>query len=154
MAARCTYRVHSLVPALAMALALSLALASSWAQPEPQQQNRRTNILRILCICDTRIITLQLSSTRSRLRTDTIFLCAAKKEKSREEGGREGERRAAGAAAAARRCISIRSDVNFDKRTHIIIVIISNIASCRGRERERERRLRAACRVGRQEGHL
>lgn len=38
----------------------------------------------------------------------------------------EGEREW-GECSTARRCISIRSDVNFDKRTHIIIVIISNI---------------------------
>jgi len=39
---------------------------------------------------------------------DTIFLCALAKN-------------------STARCISIRSDVNFDKRTHIIIVIISHI---------------------------
>lgn len=66
--------------------------------------------------------------------------------KKREERCAGKERGAAG-AGAARGCISIRSDVNFDKRTHMIIVIISNIPGCRGKGVARQVEKR-------EEGHL
>lgn len=61
-------------------------------------------------VCDSRIITLQLSPSDSLTRFSFVAWPGLAKVR-----------------CTASRCISIRSDVNFDKRTHIIIVIISHL---------------------------